>query len=418
MAKRYSVAPPSTGTGGAKLLYAGGGRVGGGGIPKAAPSGFSIDLGLDKMRQKTEDDEKRKYLISGGLDPKAVSLMDTQSLDMGVRAMSDDLIRAKEKESDIADAETLGKFFQAVDKAKTGTSGESGVGKGHELPPKYDEPGVGKGTEFDNWFEEIPKDFLSENLPETIVDEADPTAMDDSFFEMPSDEAPEKPVDVLSSLLQGLPPRLVTKEIAGAVRQAKKDVTPVTKEVDPYERSWHAFERSGDGKTTWRITYTKEGNQLGEKIKMPPNVEWKSEKIYENGKPGHMHVDKNNPFNWHEDKKGNRKFIPLPEGAKFRAPSRSIKKNNPKFTAWLMNHKIHKNLLPWNKEDKKSAEKYTVRYEDWLLSPVGSPKEKAALEFSKTASGLEMLLEFVRQDPEDTGGNEFKKESLKRGLGE
>ena len=147
---------------------------------------------------------------------------------------------------------------------------------------------------------------------------------------------------------------------------------------------------------------------------MPPNVEWKSEKIYENGKPGHMHVDKNNPFNWHEDKKGNRKFIPLPEGAKFRAPSRSIKENNPKFTAWLMNHKIHKNLLPWNKEDKKSAEKYTVRYEDWLMSPVGSEKEKAALEFSKTASGLEMLLEFVRQDPEDTGGNEFEEEGKRR----
>ena len=95
MAKRYSVASPSTGTGAANVLYAGGGRVGGGGIPKAAPGGFSIDFGLDKMRQKTEDDEKRKYLISGGLDPKAVALMDTQSLDMGVRAMSDDLIKAE-----------------------------------------------------------------------------------------------------------------------------------------------------------------------------------------------------------------------------------------------------------------------------------------------------------------------------------
>lgn len=95
MAKRYSVASPSTGTGGAKVLYAGGGRVGGGGIPKGSPSGFSIDLGLDKMRQKGEDDEKRKYLIEGGLDPKAVALMDTQSLDMGVRAMSDDLIEAE-----------------------------------------------------------------------------------------------------------------------------------------------------------------------------------------------------------------------------------------------------------------------------------------------------------------------------------
>ena len=69
------------------------------------------------MRQKTEDDEKRKYLIEGGLDPRAVTLMNTQSLDMGVRAMSDDLIAAKGKESELADANILGKFFQDIDKA-------------------------------------------------------------------------------------------------------------------------------------------------------------------------------------------------------------------------------------------------------------------------------------------------------------
>ena len=131
-----------------------------------------------------------------------------------------------------------------------------------------------------------------------------------------------------------------------------------------------------------------------------------------------MFVDGNNPFNWME-KQGERYWDALPEGATFKAPRQDTKKNNPKFTAWLMNHKIHKNLLPWNKEDKKSSEKYTVSYRDWLtLSPKGSEQEKAALEFSETKSGLEMLLGFARQDPGDTGGNEFKEESLKRGLGE
>ena len=417
MAKRYSVASPSTGTGAANVLYAGGGRVGGGGIPKAAPGGFSIDFGLDKMRQKTEDDEKRKYLISGGLDPKAVALMDTQSLDMGVRAMSDDLIKAEEKKSELADAELLGKFFQDIDKAKTGTSGESGVGKGHgEDLGDYGGPGVGKG--FDEWFETPAGEVFPENLTETIVDEPDPAEMPDSFFEMPADEAPEKPVDALSSLLQGLPPRLVTKEIAGAVRQAKKDVTPVIKEVDPYKYSFNAIEDDGKG-GRFQVYYDKRtGEQIGTKTKLPPNVDWKPIRIYQDGKPGYMFVDGNNPFNWME-KQGERYWDALPEGATFKAPRQDTKKNNPKFTAWLMNHKIHKNLLPWNKEDKKSSEKYTVSYRDWLtLSPKGSEQEKAALEFSETKSGLEMLLGFARQDPGDTGGNEFKEESLKRGLGE
>ena len=52
MAKRYSVASPSTGTGAANVLYAGGGGGRARSVPKAAPSGFSIDLGLDKMREK------------------------------------------------------------------------------------------------------------------------------------------------------------------------------------------------------------------------------------------------------------------------------------------------------------------------------------------------------------------------------
>ena len=47
MAKRYSVAPPSTGTGGAKVLFAGGGGAKAR-TPRMAPGGgFDIDLGLD-----------------------------------------------------------------------------------------------------------------------------------------------------------------------------------------------------------------------------------------------------------------------------------------------------------------------------------------------------------------------------------
>ena len=112
MAKRYSVAPPSTGTGGAKVLFAGGGGAKAR-TPRMAPGGgFDIDLGLDKMRQRGEDDEKRKYLIEGGLDPRAVALMNTQSLDLGVRAMADNLMEAKKEEAAAAKLREGGTYLQ------------------------------------------------------------------------------------------------------------------------------------------------------------------------------------------------------------------------------------------------------------------------------------------------------------------
>ena len=155
------------------------------------------------------------------------------------------------------------------------------------------------------------------------------------------------------------------------------------------------------------------GKELA-KTKMPPNVDWKGVRIYKDGKPGYMHVNKNNPYEWHEDGKGNRIFIPLPEGAKFKA-NRVARKNNPKFTAWLMNHKTHKNLLPFMKG--KGAKGYTVGFNDWLVG-ADMKKRKAAMEFSKTSSGLEMLINLAIQNAGGVkeGANEFEQEGQRRNL--
>ena len=378
MAKRYSVASPSTGTGAANVLYAGGGRVGGGGIPKAAPGGFSIDLGLDKMRQKGEDDEKRKYLISGGLDPKAVALMDTQSLDMGVRAMSDDLIRAKEKKSELADAELLGQFFQDIDKAKTGTSGESGVGKGHgERIEETGGPGVGKG--FDAWFETPEGGVFPENLPETIVDDPDPAEMPEGIFDPMEDEAPEKPVDALSSLLQGLPSRLVTKEIAGAVRQAKMDVAP--KEVDPWTHSKGMM--VGDD---W-VDFGRDGKEL-RRIPLPKDTDWQEIKGWIGEKQGSFFRDKDDPNKYIMD--GDKpKFHPVPKGFS-RVRPRSEKSLSMKFNAFLENNKNYKALIPTPKALLDPLRLY-------LDYPKGSIEEKAAIEFFDTRDGTVALIEALTE---------------------
>ena len=383
MAKRYSVAPPSTGTGGAKVLFAGGGGARARSIPKPAAGGFSIDFGLDKMRQKTEDDEKRKYLISGGLDPKAVALMDTQSLEMGVRAMSDDLIKAKEKELELADAELLGKFFQAVDKAKTGTSGESGVGPGHDAPAGTDPQALLPGESVKDWGIRMEAEDLklagSEDDPLTIAEEPDFTKMDDSFFEMPVGEAPKEPGDALSSLLQGLPSRLVTKEIAGAVRQAKMDVAP--KEVDPWTHS--ASMMVGND----HVTYDKAGKEL-RRITLPKDTEWQEINGWIGEKEGSFFRDKDNPNVYVMD--GNKpKFHPVPKGFS-RVRPRSERSLSMKFNAFLENNKNYKGLIPTPKALLDPLRLY-------LDYPKGSIEEKAAIEFFDTRDGTVALIEAITE---------------------
>ena len=369
MAKRYSVASPSTGTGAANVLYAGGGGARGGGIPKAAPSGFSIDLGLDKMRQMGEDDEKRKYLIAGGLDPRAVALMDTQSLDMGVRAMSDDLIAAEGKRSEVADAEIIGKFFQDLEKAKTVSSGDGnnveGLGELHA-----ETGGTGTGKEFGDWFEPTDKELYK----------SDPATIDESLFESPESEAPKEPVDALSSLFQGLPSRLVTKEIAGAVRQAQMDVTP--KEVDPLTHSTSM--RVGDRHISWD-RYGKEWRNI-DLSKYPDDIEWQEVKGWMGDKQGSFFRDKDNPNVYIMD--GDKpKFHPVPKGFS-RVRPRSEKSLSMKFNAFLEMNDDYKGLIP--------LPKVLLDPKDLYLNG-NATEQKAAIEFFKTDDGAVALIKELRK---------------------
>ena len=379
MAKRYSVASPSTGTGAANVLYAGGGGARARSIPKAAPRGLSIDLGLDKMREKGEDDAKRKYLIEGGLDPRAVSLMDTQSLDMGVRAMSDDLIAAEGKRSEVADAEIIGKFFQDLEKAKTGSSGDGNNVEG--LGELHDEfGGTGTGKEFAEWFETPEGQASFEDDPNTIVKEPDPAEMPEGIFDPMADEAPVAPVDALSSLLQGLPSRLVTKEIAGAVRQAQMDVTP--KEVDPLTHSTSM--RVGDRHISWD-RYGKEWRNI-DLSKYPDDIEWQEVKGWIGDKQGSFFRDKDNPNVYIMDGK-EPKFHPVPEGFS-RVRPRSEKSLSMKFNAFLEMNDDYKGLIP--------APKVLLDPKDLYLN--GNAKEqKAAIEFFKTEDGAVALIKELRK---------------------
>jgi hypothetical protein len=388
MAKRYSVASPSTGTGGANVLYAGGGRVGGGGIPKAAPGGFSIDLGLDKMRQKTEDDEKRKYLISGGLDPKAVALMDTQSLEMGVRAMSDDLIRAKEKELEVSNANLIGELFKNMGRITTESAfggsdlgGESGVGKGH---------GEVTGEPASDWadreFETTEGLASAEDLQDTIAEEDDLAKMpDDLFNPLDALKPPKsKPVDAISALIQDFPSHLLTKEIYAKARQAKMDVTP--KEVDPWANAKGMMVGND-----W-VDFGRDGKELRRIKDLPKDIDWQEIKVYlKDGREGSFFRDKNDPNIYKMDGK-DIKFYPVPMGAS-RSRPRSEKSLSMKFNAFLETNKDYKGIVETHKVNGK---KVLLDPKDLYINGSG-PEQAAAIEFFNTRDGTVALIEAITE---------------------
>ena len=441
MARSYRVAKYGGPTGADRLSAGRGGR-GSLKIPQSTPR-FQVDMNWEEAQEKTAHQARVKALAAAGYDPKILANMSPEVTARLHAGMADDPIEAeqakaaKEIESKGADALSdllgLGLNFNKIDQeAKAPTPPEIQLEAASPItdalvgPPsnirdqsqtmadfmKGREDHVAGLTREDPFAFKIPtqEQIEADTEAELAGIQSDPTS---PFFE--GEEDPTQPPLTRARELIGMFSELdpVNQErLFPEFLAAMTKFTEPLKEVDEWKKAWFAFETSDDGKTQWRITYNKEGTKELAKTKMPPNVEWKGVRIYKDGKPGYMHVDKNNPFNWHENKDG-RVWMGLPKGAEFRAPSRATRKNNPKFTAWLLNHPIHSKLLPFGEGEKG----YTVGFNDWLVG-ADMEKRKAAMEFSKTSSGLEMLINLAVKN---TGGvnenaSELDQEALDRGL--
>ena len=448
MARSYRVAKYGGPTGADRLSAGRGGR-GSLKIPTGTPR-LRVDMNWEEAQEKTAHQARVKALAAAGYDPKILANMSPEVTARLHAGMADDPIEAeqakaaKEIESKGADALSdllgLGLNFNKIDQeAKAPTPPETQL----EAAPPITDALVGPPSNIRDQSQTMA-DFMKGREDHV----AGLTREDPFALKIPTQEQIEADAetelagiqsDPISPFFEGeedptQPPLTRARELIGmfseldAVNQerlfpeflaAMTKFTEPLKEVDEWKKSWFAFETSDDGKTQWRITYNKEGTKELAKTKMPPNVEWKGVRIYKDGKPGYMHVDKNNPFNWHENKDG-RVWMGLPKGAEFRAPSRATRKNNPKFTAWLLNHPLHKKLLPFGEGEKG----YTVGFNDWLVG-ADMEKRKAAMEFSKTSSGLEMLINLAIQNAGGVkeGANEFEQEEQRRknlpgGLGE
>ena len=351
MAKRYSVASPSTGTGGSKVLYAGGGARSRG-IPKSAPGGFSIDLGFDKMKEMGEDDEKRKYLVEGGLDPKAVALMDTNSLNMGVRAMSDDLIKAEEKKGEVEYSKELAEFIKGSKSIPTGREA------GDIMAPPGEED-------------------------EALTEAKEVWGLGDLGTIGTPDYGTMSSQGELLERFMGLSPRAATEPRAiSAYETANKRLTP--KEVDPWTHS--ASMMVGDD----HVTFDKDGKEL-RRINLPTDTDWQEVKGWLGDKQGSFFRDKDNPNVYIMDGK-EPKFHPVPEGFS-RVRPRSEKSLSMKFNAFLETNKDYKEIVETHKVNGK---KVLLDPKDLYINGSG-PEQAAAIEFFNTRDGTVALIEAITE---------------------
>ena len=354
MARSYRVAKYGGRTGADRLSAGRGGR-GSLKIPTGTPR-LRVDMNWEEAQEKTAHQARVRALVAAGYDPKILANMSPEATARLHAQQAKAPILEKQKEQEIKDAETIGKFFQDVGRARHGTfggtdlSGESGVGEGHG-----EVTGEAAGDWADRALVADEGGVFPENLSETLVDEPDPAAIPEGIFDPIDALKPKgKPVDVIGDLFQGLPSRLVTKEIAGAVRQAKKDVAPTAVDEDLLKRSYNLTITKDDG-LKYNQRYTAMGEKIGKAVLLGPD-DYKAEDGYLNGKPGTFYRN-DETREWLLDKNGNPKFFPFPPGFDKRAPKDSGDLNI-KFSTFLEANDQYHDLLPWMADKKKGVVAY------------------------------------------------------------
>ena len=119
MARSYRVAKPSTGTGKADVLFAGGGRRGSLKIPQGTPR-FEVDMNLDEAREKTAHQARVRALAAAGYDSSVLAHMDMPSVSKLFSGMADDKLKEEEKAEALAEERLLGGLFKGLMEEKGG----------------------------------------------------------------------------------------------------------------------------------------------------------------------------------------------------------------------------------------------------------------------------------------------------------
>ena len=432
MAKRYSIAKPSTGAGTANVIFAGG-RGPTAKRPKAAPeASFSLDLNLEDMARKRTARAQIEALTRAGYDPAILANMGQEGIAALHGKLADDPIVAAEE----AKAKALADEEAAVLKAFAGIGQKEVVDPEMEpftfrggadveedpmdfnledmvIPPSVRTEGVSPsdGLEEDfygadegggikertNWKGGLRHgdniEYFADGTTKKIVKYEGGKEISKETFEKP-DYSKMKPQEELLAVLMHTKPG-ITQKVLGAYERNLKRLTP--KEVDPLTNSVKM--RVGDRHISWD-RHGKEWRNI-DLSKYPEDIEWTDVHVWKGEQQGSFLRDKDDIQNYVKDKDGNPKFFPLPKGFS-RVRPRAEKSLSMKFNAFLETHEDFKGLIPSPKTLLDPLQLY-------LNNPKGSVEEKAAIEFFQTKDGTVALIEALTKLQESRNKGDSKR---------
>ena len=423
MAKRYSIAKPSTGAGTANVIFAGG-RGPTAKRPKAAPeASFSLDLNLEDMARKRTARAQIEALTRAGYDPAILANMGQEGIAALHGKLADDPIVAAEeaeKAKALAEEADVLKAFESiqqrevVDPEMEPFTFRGGADVEEDpmdfnledmvIPPSVRTEGVSPsdGLEEDfygadegggikertNWKGGLRHgdniEYFADGTTKKIVKYEGGKEISKETFEKPDYSKMKPQEELLARFMQTSPG--VTQKVMDDYTRNLERLTP--KEVDPWTHSASMQVEGKDGKN-YHMTYDKDGKEL-RKIKLPEgDIEWVDMPVWKGDQQGSFLRDKDDPQNYIKDKDGNPKFFPLPKGFS-RVRPRAEKSLSMKFNAFLAVNDNYKGLIP----DSKVLLDPVDLYQN---SPKGSLQEKAAIEFFQTKDATIALLEALTE---------------------
>ena len=420
MAKRYSIAKPSTGAGTANVIFAGG-RGPRARRPKAAPeASFSLDLNLEDMARKRTARAQIEALTRAGYDPAILANMGQEGIAALHGKLADDPIVAAEeaeKAKALAEEADVLKAFESiqqrevVDPEMEPFTFRGGADVEEDLmdfnledmviPPSVRTEGVSPsdGLEEDfygadegggikertNWKGGLRHgdniEYFADGTTKKIVKYEGGKEISKEAFEKPDYSKMKPQEELLARFMQTSPG--VTQKVMDDYTRNLERLTP--KEVDPLTHSTSM--RVGDRHISW----DRHGNEWRniDLSKYPEDIEWTDVHVWKGEQQGSFLRDKDDIQNYIKDKDGNPKFFPLPKGFS-RVRPRAEKSLSMKFNAFLAVNDNYKGLIP----DSKVLLDPVDLYQN---SPKGSLQEKAAIEFFQTKDATIALLEALTE---------------------
>ena len=406
MARSYRVSRPSTGSGKADVLFAGGGGRRPPRIPTSTPR-LRVDMNWEEAQEKTAHQARVRALADAGYDPKILADMSPEVTARLHAQMADDPIEAEQAKAAaeitkkggdaLSNLMMLGLNFDKLDQeAKAPTPSEIQL---EAAPPTSDPLGMPPGDIRDqsqtmaNFFKD--KEDHVAKIPTNIFDKREEDLKKEQAKIASGAYADEDPemdailnyseqgVDYASkernlanifSIYDSLPDSLKEK-FYPKFKDAFKEATP--KKYDEWEagKTYSAKVTTKEDKNFYVTWDKRTGKEIGKRIPLPDDpIEWMKLSVWtKDGRRGFYLRDKDDHQNYKKSKDGKPEFFSLPDDATDVRP-RKVPSMTMRFNAFLESNKKYADIIP-------DPVKLLDPEELYLSSSKGSIEREAAVKF-------------------------------------